>query len=185
MSQLNNILPKELCNNIDDLVCTKIINGNVENNQFIIIFDLTEKSSKNKVIFQEWLFKCLDGIINKVFDNNDYNCSVLIDENNDNLIKIAIIFENTNLKVFGKQILESFINNPIFIEKITINCFEKCIVEKEIDNIIKSHKIIYNEYRNSIVDPIGYIIYNYWKKDKINNWSLCLHKKVLKYSFCD
>ena len=43
MSQLNNILPKELCNNIDDLVCTKIINGNTESNQFIVIFDLTKK----------------------------------------------------------------------------------------------------------------------------------------------
>ena len=99
MSQLNNILPKEVINIIDDLVCTKIINGNVESNQFIVIFDLTEKSNKNKEIFQKWLFECLDGIINKVFDNNDYNCSVLIDENNDNFIKIAIIVEKTNLKV--------------------------------------------------------------------------------------
>ena len=37
----------------------------------------------------------------------------------------------------------------------------------------------------ALLIQIGYIIYNYWKKDKINNWSLCLHKKVLKYSFCD
>lgn len=40
MYKLNNILPKELCNNIDDLVCTKIINRNIENNQFIIIFEI-------------------------------------------------------------------------------------------------------------------------------------------------
>ena len=76
-SPINDNLPKELCNKIDDMICTKIVNSDKKSNELILIFELTEKAINVHDKLMQWLFRCLDTISDKVCIDNQYQWNII------------------------------------------------------------------------------------------------------------
>ena len=77
MSPLNNFLPEEISNKIEDMACIKIVNGNKKSNELILIFKLNETATNVEDKLMQWLFRCLDTISDKVFDGHQYNWHII------------------------------------------------------------------------------------------------------------
>jgi len=95
-----NNLPESLNSEIETFFCEKKINGTKSSNEIIIKFETNQKASTVHQELLNWLFKCLDTISNKVYDQEleQYHWNIvsqILDDNyNDiklNEIKNSII----------------------------------------------------------------------------------------------
>ena len=77
MSPLNNFLPEEICNKIEDMACRKSVNGAKKSNELILIFKLNETATNVHDKLMQWLFRCLDTISDKVFDGHQYEWHII------------------------------------------------------------------------------------------------------------
>lgn len=77
VSLLNNILPDEISNKIENMACKKVVNGTKKSNELILIFQLNETAVNVHDKLMQWLFRCLDTISDKVFDGYQYNWHII------------------------------------------------------------------------------------------------------------
>jgi len=84
MTLFNHILPDELCDEINDIACTRRVNGDNKSNEIILLFGLNEKCSDVHDELLQWLFRCLDTISHKVFDGHQYTWNIISQIKDDN-----------------------------------------------------------------------------------------------------
>ena len=200
MSPLNNFLPEEICNKIEDMACRKSVNGTKKSNELILIFKLNETATNVHDKLMQWLFGCLDTISDKVFDGHQYEWHIIsqikdndYEDDNDiddkgictkltNTIMVAIHISDYSWMSFnndGLTIPYNYSPSLSLLPQDIMNCFIKePVFIKEIGVSAVSSEVMMQWWGEMItIEPNlfdvagkGYMVHPMWMKE--NNVAL-------------
>ena len=193
-SPLNNILPTDLCNKIEDMVCKKVINGDKASNELLLIFEVnkTAKDVHDEVI--HWMLQCLDTISDKVMrGGTQYEWNIVsnikdndwVDEEDNNRVLNTIVVAihlpgNLPLTLYDdvlvsynltaeyvlspQEIMDCLIREPEYVKKIGISAVSSDVMMQWWDDIISEELYSFD------IAGRGYMQHPMWMKFVDEGW---------------
>ena len=181
-------LPEEIINDIKNIACHKIVNGNYKSNEILIAFGLNEsaKCVHNELI--QWVLKSLDKISNyslKVYGCNFNIISQIKDDDYEddddgkikNTIIVAIHIENNNyygssvndelilsydikpeMVVSPKEIMNCFIKEPKYVSSIRVNTVKEILMRRWWTEMISTEPNLFD------IAGQGFMVHPMWCK---------------------
>lgn len=172
MNLLSDLIPTELTNLVDEMVCKRCTNGDQKSNDLILTFGMTEKATNVHDTLMQWLLRCLDKISDKVYRDGQYQWNI-ISQIKDNDCK------ETGNDTEQKHIRESPIINTIMVAiHIKDNSFmswnhdgmtipynyrpELTLLPSEIMDCLTNEPVFINKIGVSSVSSV--VIMNWWQE---------------------